>query len=444
MTSHLGIESAHVSKGEASGVNEPAPLEWNEIVGSEELVGNLNDKLRLKINASSTAKSENNLTQSVSAFVEQVLSDAPLNKMILAPVLNNLYQQQFKLYTETNIPKPLRTRQYICGSGLILSPDHCVSTIQDSLRVGLFLRGVDKALRQLTNKKMTAPLHIVYPACGPFAPLLLPLLAYYKNNQLYSSAEINVTFIDIQEGAVLALESLINKLGLQEYVRDIHCIDACEYHTQNDVHLVILEAMQHGFSREGHLRLAKHYAALLDDKGIFLPKQILVTASLNVAQCEYLDQWGVDDPEQRKKMREKRKELGEVLRVDLDFLRSMQEKTLDEYTDLLECATLVIPPLKDHSDEQTLLFHTRINVFDDDWLGEYESGITHPLPDSQVCVNFIPRDARPGDLLVNSGDSLTFYYCLNGLPGFLTTKSSVLSPTDEVNSLVEMNNDASN
>jgi len=415
----VASQSHNLSEGGVTGMPD-----WAGIRGDANLQGVLNDSIREKIGALNKAKPQNNLAQSINSFVSQVLHSGLLDRAALSPALTTLYEQQLQIYRSANIPKKLRTRQYICASGLVLSPDHCVTTIRDTQRVGLFLRGVDGAIKKLKKHNSTKPIHIAYPACGPFAPLLLPLLAYYNNAGLYSAGDINVTFIDIQEGAVVGLDCLVNALGLQEYVKNIVCADACEYQPQDEIHLVVLEAMQHGFSREGHLRLAKHYANLLGDNGILLPKKIAVTASLTVAQSEYVDQWHTQDTALQQELRQQRLELGDVLNVDLPFLRSMQEKQLDEYTQLVECATLTIPILDQGDNEKTLLFHTRVNVFDDDWLGEYESGITHPLPDAQVCVNFTPRDARLGDLLVNSGDRITFYYCMNGLPGFLAIKAT--------------------
>ena len=70
-----------------------------------------------------------------------------------------------------------------------------------------------------------------------------------------------------------------------------------------------------------------------------------------------------------------------------------------------------------------LMICTHIKTYGDEVIGEYESGISHPLPDMHVCINFTPRDVKPGDLLVKTADKLKFYYRLNGLPGFLATAS---------------------
>ena len=60
-------------------------------------------------------------------------------------------------------------------------------------------------------------------------------------------------------------------------------------------------------------------------------------------------------------------------------------------------------------------------MYENEKIYEYDSGITHPLPEQQVCINFTPSESRDGDLLVKSGDDIKFYYRLNGLPGFLAT-----------------------
>ena len=100
---------------------------------------------------------------------------------------------------------------------------------------------------------------------------------------------------------------------------------------------------------------------------------------------------------------------------------NLKEHVLDENTTLIECGKVDIPLSLNRDDEQTLLILKQIQVFADEFIGEYDSGITHPLPDQQVCINFKPRDERAGDLLLESGDAIRFYYRQNGLPGFMAT-----------------------
>ena len=197
-----------------------------------------------------------------------------------------------------------------------------------------------------------------------------------------------------------------------------------EYQAPNQVDMVVLEALQHGFSREGHLCLAKHFADMLKDDGVFLPEQISISAALNVGQREYVDQWNPDSNQNealeiQQQIRSERTQLGEILKVNLPMLKAMKITQQDEHTALYECGEVKIPDLPENEEKQVLLIQTDIIVFGQWGIGEYDSGITHPLPDLKVCINFNPRTPEPDDLLVKSGDSLKFYYCMNGLPGFL-------------------------
>ena len=156
-----------------------------------------------------------------------------------------------------------------------------------------------------------------------------------------------------------------------------------------------------------------------------LPEEVKLRVVIAPAQQEFVEQW------QDKNNRiceawmqgdniSERVELGEILTLNLESLRELTDQVLDENTRLIACGTVTIPELP-AMEKPMLLTCTRIKTYGHEYIGEYDSGITHPLPDMHVCVNFTPRDAKPGDLLVKTADRLKFYYRLNGLPGFLAT-----------------------
>ena len=434
-------------------IEQETGCQWQKLQGNQDLLGSFQEQLRDQLVVESPVTEQSDaLSQSAIAVVEEALQSESPNKVSLSANLEALFEQQYKVYLAADIPRSLRKKQYINASGLVMPPDHCISTIKDTLRIGAFLRGIDQALTDL-RQRFDGQLNIVYPACGPFAPLLLPLLSYYREKGHYSPQDIAVTFIDIQEGAVLALEALINKLNLDDYVEQVLCGDAISYQTNQSVHLVVLEAMQHGFSREGHFSLARHFSSILADDGVLIPQSVSVQATLSVAQREYVDQWRsasspmsvipfneLDTNDQlRAKFIEERTELGEILHLDLSFLRNLKIKVLNQDTSMTECNTVSIPHCETNHDKQTLLIYTRVNTYGDHWLNEYESGITQPLPDMSVCINFVPKEPRSGDLLVKSGDWVTFYYCFNGLPGFLATLASEQRIASELNDKLDTN-----
>lgn len=357
--------------------------------------------------------------------VDEILNSASLNRDSLQGKLNTLFDYQKVIFEQADIPSALRTRQYITSCGLVMSPADCITTQKDVLRVNAYIRAIDQAIKDV-RVKFDGKLHIVYPASGPFAPLLLPLIAYYQQQGLYSESELGVSLIDMQQGAIISLESLIQELDIAKYINGVYCQDATEFTSELPIHMVILEAMQHGFSREGHFSIARYFANTMEEDGVLIPEEVSIQAVLAIGQEEFNEQWKVSGKilEEQHMLQEyidNRIELGDILRLNLTSLRSLTEMKLDADTALIECNTLNIPQIEKNEDQQILLICTRINTYGEEYIGEYDSGITHPLPDMHVCVNFVPHDAKPGDLLVKSGDKLKFFYRLNGLPGFLAT-----------------------
>ncbi len=397
--------------------------------------GMLNELLRKQLAPSTNVvktsetrlqSSEMDLSSATTNTVDYILDNATVNRTLLHEKLSELYFQQKRVYDALDIDPALLSRQFISHSGLILSPDHCVTTQLDDMRVHAFIRGIDKAIKsQLENQ---SSISIVYPACGPFAPLLLPLIAHYQSQNLYCSSQLRITLIDIQPGAIASLQALIREWRIGDYIENIACIDATLYPLRdNQFDLLVLEAMQHGFSREGHFLLARHFCRSLTDTGEMLPQKVTISAQLNCAQSEFVEQWReaecVSYHNTQADILVQRVVLGDILELTKHSVLSLGERVLDKHTRLIECGQVSIPHIDEHQGEQTLLLCTQVNVYENEKIYEYDSGITHPLPEQQVCINFTPREPRDGDLLVKTGDDIKFYYRLNGLPGFLATWS---------------------
>jgi len=403
---------------------------------SEISTGSLNDLLRQQLNPTKLSElsvTQNNETEQnhqglalcVVNTVKEILDNEKPNVVSLEQNLTALFENLHQIYQQANIDPALRKRQFIARHGLVMSPDHCITTQKDTLRVCAFIRGAHQAIATLKTKSDEC-LHLVYPACGPFAPLLLPLITYYKETGLYDENDLRITLIDMQQGAIDSLKVIIHEMGIAGYINDICCQDACEYQPISPIHMVILEAMQHGFSREGHLPIARHFAALMEGNGVFLPQEISLRAVLTAGQQEFVEQWQDENghvcaADMQQQTINARVQLGEILNLTSTSLLTLPERVLDENISLIECGEVLLPELEDKMGKPLLVICTQIKVYGDEYIGEYDSGITHPLPDMHVCVNFVPHDAKPGDLLVKSGDKLKFFYRLNGLPGFLAT-----------------------
>jgi hypothetical protein len=368
------------------------------------------------------------IVQSSSSLINTILTTNTVDSYHETKLqLTTLYDNLKDVFDYAKVPYELRDRQFLNKTGFAMSPSHAMTTIKDVFRVSAFVKGIDKAIKDLQKTYPHETLHILYPACGPLAPLVVPLLAYYKANKIYNESQLKVTFIDIQEGAILSLVEILRVSALDVFVKDILLMDAVEYTTKEKIHLVVLEAMQHGFTKEGHLSISKHFADLLDKDGIFLPQEVRIDAVLAVGEEEYNTQWKdvdlVASHNMSQEIKDKRVVLGSILNVNLETLRAMQIMELNENTRLVKCSTLSIPNIEDNNDKRIMLFTTNITIYEDETINEYDSGITHPLPNLDICINFIPKnDKKETDLYVNSEDILNFYYKLVGMPGFLVTK----------------------
>ena len=173
---------------------------------SPDMVGNLNDLLRQQLGESAPLpvvsekveiKQASNLNSAIEAVVSEILTSQEVNRASLQTKLNRLFEFQKQIFQEAEISSAHRTRQYISKCGLVMSPEQCITTQTDILRVHAFIRAIVQALTELRDK-FDGMLHIAYPACGPFAPLLLPLISYYHQQGTYHENDLCISLVDMQ------------------------------------------------------------------------------------------------------------------------------------------------------------------------------------------------------------------------------------------------------
>lgn len=327
-------------------------------------------------------------------------------------------------YKQVSLTETEINTSFINATGVVMAVKDAIHTVKDIYRVKAFIRGLDHALRARLAGRPQRPLHLVYPACGPFAPLLMPLLGYYRQKDI-DADQLQVTLIDLQPGAVKVLNQLVDDLGIGDYIADILCLDVMDYQPQQSIDILVLEALQHGLTREGHLSFARHLGQFLSPDAIMIPERISVHASLNVGQREYVDQWKNRDRTHSElvdpKIQGERIVLGEIFSLSRDKLARLTTIPLGDSIEMIECGQVQVPTGVGDIDKRILLLSVSATTFGEEQILEYDSGITHPVADMSVCIDFEPPARQPDDLLVKSGDRLKFYYQLTGTPGFLPT-----------------------
>jgi hypothetical protein len=99
--------------------------------------------------------------------------------------------------------------------------------------------------------------------------------------------------------------------------------------------------------------------------------------------------------------------------------------TLPDGQEVVQCHSLPLPSDCDDMGQRVLVIYSQYHSYGDAQLDQYFSGITSPLPDMSVCIDFEPRSAMADDLLLKRGDSIGFFYRLNGLTGFMPIRANV-------------------
>ncbi|XEW78498.1 hypothetical protein ACDI08_07295, partial [Vibrio alginolyticus] len=139
-------------------------------------------------NQLSTAERQRQLKESFAAAVELVLKETKVEHRTLVQAFQSMYGNACQSLSLAKLTQEELTRQYISTSGLVMSPLNCKHTIKDVYRIKGFACGINKAIQHMLANK--SQVKVLYPACGPFAPLLLPLLAHYKQSDRISAEQL--------------------------------------------------------------------------------------------------------------------------------------------------------------------------------------------------------------------------------------------------------------
>ena len=374
-------------------------------------------------NQLSTAERQRQLKESFAAAVELVLKETKVEHRTLVQAFQSMYGNACQSLSLAKLTQEELTRQYISTSGLVMSPLNCKHTIKDVYRIKGFACGINKAIQHMLANK--SQVKVLYPACGPFAPLLLPLLAHYKQSDRISAEQLQVTLVDIHPGAIKALNQLIADLDIADYIEALVEEDATQFSPTQTFDLLILEAMQHGFSREGFLSIAKHLVQYLHIQGEMIPNQVSVRAMMVIGETEFNQQWekaeyahsnhcqpeAIDD----------RIDLGEILNVNKAMLLKSEIFELDGGIKMLQGNTIELPKDVPDMAKRILAIYSHIDTYGDAMVGQYDSGITHPKPDMTFYVDAKPKAVEHHYFEARGGDKVSFYYQLTGLPGFVAT-----------------------
>lgn len=288
------------------------------------------------------------------------------------------------------------------GQGYAVSPYLAARCLVEVFRTQQFLRGVYAAMQAARQRFPGQRLHILYPGCGPYATLILPLTTRF------SPADFQVTLIDVHAPAVAAVRQLVQALDIADYVHDVIQADAMTYEPPagQQFHLLVLEVMQGALAREPQVALTLRFLPHLVAGGVLVPGRITVDACLTSRKREDFgtlvrrdsDGFPVDHGD----LARTRVYLGQLLALDAASGPIYRSKPPGP-VDALPAMTIRVPPRPPEIDQFMLL--TQVEVYPSFTIVDYESEVSHPviLPDLNRIV---------------TGSEVTFVYTLGPKPGF--------------------------
>ncbi|MBB2151725.1 SAM-dependent methyltransferase [Pedobacter gandavensis] len=295
-------------------------------------------------------------------------------------IYDNLHELHRLYASHTSISAgDMNDTDILLPSGKAISPTgaaHCLLEIQ---RTAVFIRGIYKAILKLQQSFPNQQLHILYAGCGPYATLVTPFTT------LFSPEEVQFHLLDINERSLAASKKLYKALDIEMYVAEWICADATQYKFPTDqaIHLVISETMLNALKKEPQVAIMLNLIPQMQEKALFIPENITVSAQLLNKQQESarLTQWDLI-PE--------RIHLGDVYSIGRADCKVHEQVSIQIPKNIL----------KEHS----LQLLTEITTFADERLKIYDCSLNIPLV--------------IGNAMDFAGRTINFDYHMGKVPGF--------------------------
>lgn len=287
-------------------------------------------------------------------------------------------------------------------SGVAINSQAAAHCVTDYRRTVVFLRGIHAALTMALEQFPGVPLKVLYAGCGPYGTLLLPLL------QRFDPVGLDLTLLDYHPESLESVARLIEFFGYENYQINLQQGDACEYQHPEPLHLVIAELMQKALEQEPQFAVTANLAPQMCRDGVFIPQRIEVQLCLGswAKERAVFKRDGMVDTASLEEAGS-RVPLGTVFTLVPQQAAPLEKTAVNNRltgTKELLSKPIEVPMLSNIEDFDVLLL-TRIWVFDQHHLTDYEAEITLPSYCSDLAH-------------VNAGDCIHVSYELGGYPKF--------------------------
>lgn len=252
-------------------------------------------------------------------------------------------------------------------NGKAIGTTWAAACIDDLVRTKVFIKGLFKAI-EAVKKQKTHHIHLLYAGCGPFATLILPIMA------VYTPQEIQFTLIEINPISAESAKRLLHKLGFSEYIKKIEIADATKYQIDADAKfdIILSETMQRGLIKEQQVPIVANIMQQIKYDTLLIPEKInVVLALLNMSKYH---QEGEQIKEESYIFR-----LGELLELSAANIMAVMATAERQGTKLLFPAQTFQVLKSQIQLFPQLVILTDIQVFGEEKIYFNQSGLTIPM-----------------------------------------------------------------
>ena len=321
----------------------------------------------------------------------------PLNKQVqriietaddaygdLFEACNDLYQSLLNL-TGINADAETNRQNLSLNSGNAIGLTWAAMCIRDIMRTKRFMLGITKATEDCLRNNPKRPIHILYAGTGPFATLMLPLVAQFD------AEVIQFTLLEINANSFECLRNLVEKLRLDKYVRRMENADATEWKlpAHEEVDIFICETMTQALQSEPQVAICLNIIPQLHPQTIVIPERVLLRAALLTGSARMKglrDKDRLMDEEEEPALKRKNNSEDEIIEVAEILL--LHRKTIRELAAIQDkniARLSELPPVTVNIDPEVSKTHTELYILTDVTIYGHqkllmnESALTLPL-----------------------------------------------------------------
>lgn len=350
----------------------------------------------------SKIKSKENRSTSNSKLLKGIAEDlrrADKNDEKLMSILEDYQHLIISSIAESDLIKESKKNLKLDG-GIAISPSFAASCLVDSKRTNIFVKGIFDAIEKLKDEGKKE-VHIFYAGTGPYATLLLPIMASFD------PGFVQCSLLEVNEISLNCLREVIASFGFNNHVKEFILADATKYEfdANSKVDILLSETMCSGLMLEPQVPIVMNLIPQLSDPFILIPQNIKLTLA-------FMKDFRVYYPNAESREQDYCHRLTCLLDVNIEEVVKFS-KQIDAAKSEWRFPTKEINiSLNDASTFHNLVVLTEIQVFESNKISLFESDITRPV--SLMEFENIKKDQK-----------FTIRYKVDKDPGFIYQMNEV-------------------